>query len=467
MPFQSLNPATGKLIESFATLSDDDVQTVIARAQKAFESTWRKTPINQRAAAIARAAEIMRAKAEELAAHIVMEIGKRVAEARVEVELVASIFDYYAKTSEAHIKPRPVPDAQDAFLHVEPIGIILAIEPWNFPYYQAARVVAPQLMVGNVVILKHAENCPRCALAFADILEEAGVPDGVFTNIFASIEQVGRIIDDPRVRGVTLTGSERAGAAVAERAGRNLKKVVMELGGSDALIVLEDAPLDWAIGSAVVGRMANAGQSCIGTKRIIVVGKKRGAAFLTGIKQKMGSMVAGDPSDEATHLGPLSSQRALSGLLSQIEKAKSSGATVELGGSRIDRPGFYLEPTILTNVTSGNPAYAEEFFGPVVQLHVVDTQDDAVALANATPFGLGGSVFTADEARGLAVAQQIDSGMVCINQPFKTAANLPFGGTKNSGFGRELAQQGLDEFVNKKLITTAPAGAPPRGPYKR
>jgi succinate-semialdehyde dehydrogenase/glutarate-semialdehyde dehydrogenase len=241
----------------------------------------------------------------------------------------------------------------------------------------------------------------------------------------------------------------------------------MELGGSDALIVLEDAPLDWAIGSAVVGRMANAGQSCIGTKRIIVVGKKRGAAFLTGIKQKMGSMVAGDPSDEATQLGPLSSERALSGLLSQIEKAKSNGATVELGGSRIDRPGFYLEPTILTNVTSSNPAYAEEFFGPVVQLHVVDTQDDAVALANATPFGLGGSVFTADEARGLAVAQQIDSGMVCINQPFKTAANLPFGGTKNSGFGRELAQQGLDEFVNKKLITTAPAGAPPRGPYKR
>ena len=464
MTFQSLNPATGQLLESFPVMPDGDIERVISTAQQAFETQWRKTPVSKRAAIMARVADILRSKTDELATHVVNEIGKRMAEARVEVALVASIFEYYAKNTEAYIQSRPVPDAKNAYIHVEPIGIILAIEPWNYPYYQAARVAAPQLMVGNVVILKHAENCPRCALAFAEVLAEAGVPVGAYTNVFASIEQIGQVIDDPRVRGVTLTGSERAGASVAERAGRHLKKVVMELGGSDPLIVLEDAPIEWAIGSAVVGRMANTGQTCVGTKRIIVVGKERGAEFLKGVKEKMGAMVAGDPRDEATVLGPLSSERALTGLLSQIDRAKSNGATVELGGHRIDRPGFYLEPTILTNVAPENPAYFEEFFGPVVQLYVVDSVEDAIALANGTPFGLGGSVFTADEARGLWVAQQIDSGMVCVNQPFKTAANLPFGGTKNSGFGRELAQPGLDEFVNKKLITTAPAGAPPRGP---
>jgi len=462
--YQTINPTTGEALRSFADISDADLDAAVATAHATFNGDWRHRSVAQRAAVVAKAAAILRAKADEYAHLIVLEMGKRINEARVEVGLSASILEYYAKNAEAYLAPKALPESPGAQVHTEPIGVLLAIEPWNFPFYQVARVAGPQLMVGNVLLLKHAESVPQAALAFARLFEEAGAPAGVFTNLFASIEQIGRVVEDPRVRGVTLTGSERAGSSVSERAGRSLKKSVLELGGSDPLIVLDDAPLDWALNSALIGRMFNTGQCCVGAKRIIVVGRERGAAFLEGYVQRMGSLVPGDPANPATTLGPLSSERALNTLLDQIKLAKNAGAKVAVGGERIDRPGFFLQPTILTEIAQTNPIYTQELFGPVASFYVVDTEADAVALANATPYGLGASVFTADVDRGRKVAAQIDSGMVFINQPFRTAAELPFGGVKNSGFGRELSQLGFDEFVNKKLITVAPVGTPPFGP---
>jgi succinate-semialdehyde dehydrogenase/glutarate-semialdehyde dehydrogenase len=319
-------------------------------------------------------------------------------------------------------------------------------------------------MAGNVLIIKHAENVPQCALAFARLFAEAGAPAGVYTNVFASIDQVGRLIEDPRIAGVTVTGSERAGSAVAERAGRSLKKAVMELGGSDPLIVLEDADLQHALAGALFGRMFNTGQGCVSSKRIIVVGQERGETFLRGFSAGLAALQAGDPADPETTLGPLSSEKALDLLLDQIRMAKDGGAEVVLGGERIDRPGYYLQPTILTGINEKNPVSVLEFFGPVASLYVVETEEAAIEVANATPFGLGASVFTSDVDRGRKVARQIESGMVYINQPAWTAPEIPFGGIKNSGFGRELAELGFGEFVNRKLVNAAPAGSPPWGP---
>jgi succinate-semialdehyde dehydrogenase/glutarate-semialdehyde dehydrogenase len=466
MPYKTVNPATGELLASYDDISDQLLEEKLAAAHRAFESDWRRRPVGDRARIVSRAASLLRENADEYAGYLTLEMGKRSAEARKEVESSASILDYYARRAQAYLQPRPLAEAPGAAVHIEPLGVLLGIEPWNFPYYQIARVAGPQLMVGNVLLLKHAESVPQSALAFARLFEEAGAPEGVYTNLFISIEQAGRVIDDPRVQGVTLTGSERAGAAVAERAGRNLKKVVLELGGSDPLIVLEDAPLDWAVQNAVTGRMLNAGQCCVGSKRIIVIGKERGDAFLEGFAQRMAALKAGDPADPATTVAPLASERALDLLLEQIDRATLHGARIVCGGKRVQRPGFYLQPTVLTGISPQNPVFAEEFFGPVAAFHIVEDEAAAIALANGTPFGLGASVFTADIERGERVAAQIDSGMVFINQPFGTAAELPFGGIKRSGFGRELSQLGLDEFVNKKLIKVAPVGAAPVGPAR-
>jgi succinate-semialdehyde dehydrogenase/glutarate-semialdehyde dehydrogenase len=464
MPYQTINPTTGKVTHTFTDISNVDLECAIATAHKTFESDWRNRPVSFRAKIMSTAAALLRERSEEYAQYLTLEKGKLINEARAEVGLSAAILDYYAQNAEKYLAPKLLPESPGAELHTHPVGVLLAIEPWNFPYYQIARVSGPQLMVGNVLLLKHAESVPQSALAFARLFEDAGAPSGVYTNIFASIEQTGRAIDDPRVRGVTLTGSERAGSAVAERAGRKLKKSVMELGGSDPLIVLEDAPLESTLDSALFGRMFNTGQCCVGSKRLIVVGQERGAAFLEGFVKRMKALTPGDPQDPATTLGPLSSARALSLLLEQIELAKSHGATVALGGSRIDRPGFFLEPTVLTNVATDNPIYTQELFGPVASFYVVDSEAEAIELANATRYGLGASVFTADIDRGRRVAKKIDCGMVFINQPAWTSAELPFGGTKNSGFGRELSELGFGEFVNQKLINVAPAGSPHWGP---
>lgn len=464
MEYKTINPATGQLVKTFEGAKDHEIDAMIATAQGAFESDWRHRSVADRSRIIAKAASILRDRAEEYAQTITREMGKRIAEARGEVTLSANILDYYAQRAHEFLAPQQLPDVSGAKVHTYPVGILLGIEPWNFPYYQIARVAAPQLMVGNVLILKHAENVPQSALAFARLFEEAGAPAGVYTNVFVSIEQVGRIIDDPRVRGVTLTGSERAGASVAERAGRNLKKVVLELGGNDAMIVLEDAPLEWAINTALIGRTLNCGQVCVGSKRIIVVGKQRGEAFLSGFKKAMTALQAGDPGDANTTLGPVSSERALDQLLEQIQRAVDAGAVIECGGHRIDREGFYIEPTILGNVNTSNPIYREELFGPIASFFVVQSEDEAIRLANDTQYGLGGSILTADLARGEQIAARIDSGMVFVNRPFATIPQLPFGGVKNSGFGRELSMAGFEEFVNKKLVTTDAVGTPPTKP---
>jgi succinate-semialdehyde dehydrogenase/glutarate-semialdehyde dehydrogenase len=464
MPYQSINPATGELLASYPELSNSDLELAIANADSAFRTDWRHRSIDERAKVMAKAASILLERKAECAQYLTLEMGKLIGEAFAEVEITAGILQYYAKNAKLFLAPKTLPESPNAKVLIEPIGVLLGIEPWNFPYYQVARVAGPQLMAGNVLLLKHAENVPQSALALARVFEEAGAPAGVYTNLFASIEQIGRVIDDPRVRGVSVTGSERAGAAVAERAGRALKKVVAEMGGSDPLIVLEDAPLEPTLDSALFGRMFNTGQCCVGSKRIIVVGQDRGRVFLDGFIKRMTSFNAGDPMNPETTLAPLSSEKALNLLIDQIEQAQKGGAKILLGGKRIDRPGYFLAPTVLTDINENNPIYTQELFGPVAAFYVVGSEEAAIELANATPFGLGASIFTADIEHGRSIATKIESGMVFINQPAWTSPELPFGGIKNSGFGRELSERGFYEFVNEKLVNVAPPGAFPWGP---
>lgn len=452
--FQTLNPTTGKVVKTFPQTTNEEVSVALDKAQDAFQH-WRRRAIADRASVMAQVATLMRERVEELAQLATLEMGKPIDQSRSEVNLSAKIIEYYVKNAEEFLKPKSLTDSPGSVVATEPIGVILAIEPWNFPFYQVARVVGPQIVAGNVVIVKHAPTVPQCALALARLFKDAGTPDGVYTNIFSSIRQVNALIDDFRVRGVTLTGSEVAGAAVAERAGRQLKKVVLELGGSDPFIVLEDAPLQEAIGKATIGRMMTTGQACGASKRIIVIGKERGKQFLEGLKQAMSGFKPGDPADQSTRLGPVFSERGLTKLLEQIEKATASGAKLIIGGKRINRPGFYIEPTIITDISPENPMFHEETFGPVASFYVVETEEEAIELANATKFGLGASIFGADIKHAQEVAAKIDSGMVFVNSVVYSGPEVPFGGIKNSGFGRELSELGIGEFVNKKLIRIA------------
>ncbi len=463
MAYQTINPATGEVVKTFPQISDIDLELAVTKAHDCYESDWRHRTVAERAKIVASAAAKLQENSEHYARLVTLEMGKLIAQARGEVALSAAILEYYATHAKRYLQPQSISDAPGAVIETRPLGVILGVEPWNFPYYQLARVAGPQLMVGNTIIIKHASSVPQCAEAFASLLREAGAPEGAYTNIFASTEQVARLIDDRRVRGATVTGSERAGAAVAERAGRNLKKSVMELGGSDPLIVLEDAPFEATLDNAIWGRMNNTGQSCVASKRIVVVGHERGKQFLEGLTQRMRDLRAGDPMDPNTTLGPVSSESAMKGLLSQIELAKQHGANVVLGGGRVKRPGFYVEATILTEIDKTNPIYIQELFGPVISFYVVASEAEAIELANATPFGLGGSVFTANLDRGRRVAEQIESGMAFVNHPTWTAPELPFGGVKNSGYGRELSELGFGEFVNRKLIAVSPVGSPPPG----
>lgn len=340
----------------------------------------------------------------------------------------------------------------------EPLGVLFGVEPWNFPYYQLARFAAPNLIAGNVLLVKHASIVPQCALEFAKVLHDGGVPQEAYGNLFVSKKQIETIIADPRIQGVALTGSEEAGQSVAKLAGASLKKSTMELGGSDAFVVLDDADLTVAVKMAVAGRFNNAGQSCVAAKRFIVV-EAVAKDFLASFTKQVEALVSGDPLDEATTLAPLSSEGALERLLEQVEQAVAGGARVVCGGKRADRPGAFMSPTILANIAPDNPVFHEEFFGPVALFFVVPDEQAAIALANDSPFGLGGSVFSRDVERAARVARQIETGMVFINETTSTAPELPFGGVKSSGYGRELSELGISEFVNKKLIRT---GAPKR-----
>ncbi|KAL1852226.1 hypothetical protein Plec18167_006040 [Paecilomyces lecythidis] len=454
--YKTISPMTGGTLRSFPGTTDEEVFEALNTAHVRWNQDWRLRTVEQRAQLMHKAAGIMRERTEHLAQLITREMGKLIAQARNEVVLSADILEYYATHAADFLKPKPLPESDGCVVKTEPIGIILAIEPWNFPYYQLARVAAPQLVAGNAVIVKHAPTVPQCALAFAQLFRDAGFPEGVYTNLFCSISQANALIDDFRVRGVTLTGSERAGASVAQRAGQNLKKVVLELGGSDPFLVLEDSPLEQTIPAACRGRLSSMGQACVSSKRFIVIGKERGRLFLEGLKRAMGNLKPGDPTDPSTSIGPLFSERAVDGLLSQIEVAKKHGAKVIHGGKRIDRPGYFLEPTIITDISEENPLFQEETFGPVASVYVVDTEAEAIRIANATSFGLGAAVFGKDLKHAQDVADKIDSGMVFINSVVYTAPEAPFGGIKNSGFGRELSELGIGEFVNKKLIRTAP-----------
>ncbi|KAH0843830.1 Succinate-semialdehyde dehydrogenase [NADP(+)] [Fonsecaea pedrosoi] len=450
--FQTLNPATEVLIKEFPFTTDNEVNAAINTAHEAFQKDWRWRSAKDRAAVISKVAKLMRERSESLARLVVLEMGKPIDMARFELDISIKILEYFAEKGEALLATRTLPQAPGSRLALEPLGILLAIEPWNFPIYQVARVIGPHMMAGNVVIVKHAPSVPQCALALETLFKDADAPTGLYTNIFATIPQVNRLIEDFRVRGVTLTGSEVAGAAVAERAGRNLKKVVLELGGSDPLIILEDAPLAAAIQTATIGRLMQSGQSCAASKRVIVIGKERGQLVLDGLRQSFSTFQAGDPFDPSTTLGPIFAERGLTKLLQQVETAKRHGAQIVMGGQRVPRPGFFMEPTIITDISPDNPLYGEETFGPILSFYVVESEDEAIRLANATRFGLGASVITSDMKRAADLAARIESGMVFINSFVYSGPEVPFGGVKNSGFGRELSDLGLMEFVNQKLI---------------
>jgi succinate-semialdehyde dehydrogenase/glutarate-semialdehyde dehydrogenase len=451
MSYVSVNPATGEVLRTFTEHTDEEMWDALTIANKAFRP-WASRAFSERSKIIGRSAHLLLEKKEELARLATVEMGKIIAESRGEVELSASIMQHFADNAESLLEPKKINSATgDARLEYSPLGVLLSIQPWNHPYYQLARFVGPHLMSGNVVLLKHAPGVPQCALAFERVLREAGVPEGVYTNMFLNNDQSGSLIDDPRVKGVALTGSERAGEALASRAGRNLKKSTMELGGSDAFVVLDDADLDHTVAMAVLGRFGNSGQTCIASKRFIVV-ESMLDKFLLRFIAAAEQLKLGNPLDESVTLGPLASDAALQLILRQIKEATSNGAQIVLGGRRAGEVGAFLEPTILTNVTRDNPAYNQEFFGPVALVFPARDEEEAIAIANDSPFGLGGSVYTSDIERGKRVASRIESGMVFINYPYVSAPELPFGGIKRSGYGRELSSLGLEEFVNKKLI---------------
>jgi succinate-semialdehyde dehydrogenase / glutarate-semialdehyde dehydrogenase len=446
-----VDPATGETVKEYPTITDDELRDAIARADQAHREWSKSSTVADRAALVRRIGEIHTERRKELADIIVGEMGKPVGQARGEVDFCASIYEFYADNAEALMADEPIDllaGEGSAVVRRSSLGVLLGIMPWNFPYYQVARFAGPNHVIGNTVLLKHAPQCPQSAEALAEMFAEAGFPTGTYENIYASNEQIEWVIADPRVRGVSVTGSERAGAAVAEIAGRNLKKVVLEMGGSDPFIVLGTDDLDKTVEDAVAARIDNAGQSCNAAKRMIVIDElyepflEKFTAALTAVKQ-------GDPRERGIECGPLSSELAADRLEDQVKRAIAQGATVVAGGKR---NGNYFEPTVLTDITPENDAYREELFGPVAQVYRVHSEEEAVTLANDTPFGLGSYVITTDPEQAARVADQIDAGMVYVNIVGADGAELPFGGTKRSGFGRELGRYGADEFVNKKLI---------------
>ena len=459
MAIQTLNPFTNKVVESYDEMAPEAVLAIISKADEAFQH-WRKTAFSERAALLHKVAELMRTQSDHLAKLITLEMGKLLAQSKGEIALSADIIDYYADHGEVFLQDQPLdPTLGEAYIKSTPIGVLLGVEPWNFPFYQVARFAAPNIMAGNVVLVKHASNVPQCALAIERLFREAGVPIGVYTNLFLSGSRVDEVVADVRVKGVALTGSEAAGASIAAAAGKALKKSVLELGGSDAFIVLADADIEQAVHWAVIGRMNNTGQCCVAAKRIIVV-EEIAEEFLNKFKAKLTGLKVGDPMEPQTELGPLSSQGAADQLIDQVKRSVDAGAKVLLGGNLIDRDGAFIEATIISDIKPGMAAYHEELFGPVAAFYRVKDEQAAIELANDSPFGLGGSIFTQDIEKGKRLAEQIDTGMVFINHPTWTQADLPFGGTKRSGYGRELSSLGIQEFVNKKLIRVSKLNDP-------
>ncbi|MEO2132690.1 MULTISPECIES: NAD-dependent succinate-semialdehyde dehydrogenase [unclassified Microbacterium] len=452
--YATINPATGQRVAEYPLIGDAEVQEIIGRSYTTY-TTFRSVPLSERTRLLQRAADLYRERSDELAAIITLEMGKPIAQSRGEVALVASIYEYYAQNAAKFLADEQLEIAGggEALVRTEPIGPLLGVMPWNYPYYQVARFAAPNLALGNTIILKHARNCPQSALAIEKVFHDAGFPRDAYINAFVDSRQVADIIADPRVQGVSLTGSEKAGSAVGEVAGRHMKKYVLELGGSDPFIVLDDADIDQAVSAAVTGRVANGGQACTASKRFIVVDAVY-QEFLGKFTASMAAIHAADPTDPDTFLGPLSSEATLEDLAELVDDAIAKGATVATGGHRLDGPGAYYPPTVLTGVTPQMRAYSEELFGPAAVVYRVPSADSAVDLANASPFGLAGTVFSDDLDKAKKLAERLDTGMVWINSTSRSAPDLPFGGVKRSGVGRELAKFGINEFANKKLIRT-------------
>jgi succinate-semialdehyde dehydrogenase/glutarate-semialdehyde dehydrogenase len=449
-----VNPATGEKVKEYPEISEADLRAAIDRADEASRTWSPSSTVAERAALVRKVGELHGERRQQLAEIIVREMGKPIEQALMEVDFAGEIYGYYADSAEALMADEPIEllDGEGtALVRRGSFGTLLGIMPWNFPYYQVARFAGPNLVIGNPILLKHASQCPESAAAMAQMFSDAGFPEGAYENIYATNEQIEWVIADPRVHGVSVTGSERAGAAVAEVAGRNLKKVVLELGGSDPFILLGTDDLDATVEAAAEARLDNAGQSCNAAKRFIVVDDFYDE-FLEKLSATFSAAKSGDPSAEETAMGPLSSESAADRLEQQVEKAVGNGAEVVVGGKR---DGNYFEPTILTGIKPDDEASQEEFFGPVAQVYRVGSEEEAVALANQTPFGLGSYVMTTDREQGERVADRIEAGMVYVNLVGADSPELPFGGVKRSGFGRELGRFGADEFVNKKLIRSA------------
>lgn len=445
---KSVNPYNGELLKQYEQFSPAETEAAVAIAHEAFLS-WRETRFEHRATILKRVAKLIRECREDLARLATLEMGKKIGDALPEIDLCAEIFDHYAEEGEAMLAPKEynTRDGQGTLIH-QPVGVIYAIQPWNFPFYQPSRVVAPNLMAGNVVLTKHASNVPQCAEAFDKLLKEAGVPLGVHTNLQLSARNAGAIIDDDRVQGVTFTGSNKGGAAVAEQAGRNVKKTVMELGGVDPFIVLEDADLTATIERFIFGKLHATGQICIAAKRIILV-ESIAQDFIELASKRFAELKAGDPLDESTGYGPLCNEKAALDLERQVQESVAAGAKLLVGGKR---NGAFYEPTLIVDIPKGCPADTEELFGPVAVLHIVPNEEEAIRLANDSDFGLGASVHTNDLERGRRVAERLEAGTAFVNQISWTYASMPMGGVKKSGYGRELGDLGIMEFVNQKLI---------------
>ncbi|MDY7020854.1 MAG: NAD-dependent succinate-semialdehyde dehydrogenase [Cyanobacteriota bacterium] len=451
MGIATINPATGELVKAFEPLTDAQIQDSLSQAQHAFEQ-YRRLPYDQKASWMQKAANILEQNAEKFGEIMTLEMGKPLKSAIAEAKKSAWVCRYYAENAAQFLANVPAQtDASQSYVSYEPLGIILAVMPWNFPFWQVFRFAAPALMAGNVGLLKHASNVPQCAIAIAEIFKEAGFPQGVFQTLLIGSNQVAQVISDDRVKAGTLTGSEPAGMSFASLAGKYIKKTVLELGGSDPFIVLESADLEAAVTSAVTARMLNNGQSCIAAKRFILA-EAIADKFEQALVEKFQALKVGDPMGEDTDVGPLATPDILQDIEKQVKASIEKGAKVLIGGQPLEQPGNYYPPTILSDIPPGTPPYEEEFFGPVALMFRVASLDEAIELANSTAFGLGASAWTTDEEERDRLVSELDAGAVFINGLVKSDPRLPFGGIKRSGYGRELSIQGIHEFVNIKTV---------------
>ena len=454
--YQVVNPATGEVVETFDHITDADLESTIEAAHQAY-SSWRDVPIEERAEVVTRIGKLFAERADDLAVIATEEMGKPLSEAKGEAQFCGQIFRYFATEGPGLAADQPIKmfSGGTAVVQKLPVGPLLGIMPWNYPFYQIARFAAPNLMLGNTILLKHAESVPRSALAVEQIMLDAGVPAGAYANVFASHSQIETIIADPRIQGVSLTGSERAGAVVASIAGKNLKKCVLELGGSDPYVILDSDDLDESAATAWETRISNTGQACNSNKRMIVMDDIFDG-FVTKLTEHAKGLTPGNPAEEADGtFAPLSSRKAAETLAEQVQDAVSKGATLHAGGVLSEGPAAYYSPAVLTGITKDMRAYSEELFGPVAVVYSVSSDDEALELANDTTYGLGGAVFSTDPERARKVAARLETGMSNVNSPADEGAEVPFGGVKRSGFGRELGPLGMDEFVNKRMFYIA------------